>query len=250
LEAARPEEALAWVRKQGSIVQASIPEDDDDQDERAPAVQRASLEARILEALGRKDEAQDLRWHTFEAALSAPLLREYLKALPDFEDIEAEERASACALAHHDGLAALMFFLDWPRYDLAARLIVTRHDQWDGQNWHILPQVAELLQHEYPLAATILYRALLDDILARARSKAYPHGVKYLKQLDLLAPDTDANPSRPDDLDRHAVYRVALKQAHARKAGFWGLAGESAKGLDSGDDGRAVGRRPLWKAAD
>ncbi|OIQ66238.1 hypothetical protein GALL_521940 [mine drainage metagenome] len=174
-------------------------------------------------------------------------MREYLKVLPDFEDIEAEERASACALAHHDGLAALMFFLDWPRHDLAARLIVTRHDQWDGQNWHILPQVAERLQYEYPLAATILYRALLDDILARARSKAYPHGVKYLKQLDLLAPDTDADPSRPDDLDRHAVYRAALKQAHARKAGFWGLIGEDAKGSGRGNGERAVGRRPEWK---
>jgi hypothetical protein len=33
----------------------------------------------------------------------------------------------------------------------------------------------------------ILYRALLDDILERARSKAYGHGAKYLGKLRPLA---------------------------------------------------------------
>jgi hypothetical protein len=32
---------------------------------------------------------------------------------------------------------------------------------------------AETLEPDHPLAATILYRALLDDILNRARSPAY-----------------------------------------------------------------------------
>jgi hypothetical protein len=32
---------------------------------------------------------------------------------------------------------------------------------------------AEILEHDHPPAATILYRALLDDILNQARSPAY-----------------------------------------------------------------------------
>lgn len=218
LEAGRATEALAWVRKPG---RRPLGERDGNVD----CPQRAGLEAQILEALGDKSGAQALRWRCFEAGLSADMLRPYLKGLPDFEDIEAEERAHALALGHADPDAALQFFLDWPRLDLAARLIVAHHRRWDGRDWHVLPKVAGTLGHEYPLAATILYRALLDDILARARSKAYGHGARYLEQLTGLAKDTDADPARPAGLVDHATYLAGLKKAHPRKAGFWGLVG-------------------------
>jgi hypothetical protein len=126
---------------------------------------------RILESLDDEPAAQSLRWRGFGAVLSADILREYLRHLPDFEDIEAEERAHAWALEKAEPEAALLFFLDWPLLDLAAKLIETHPHRWNGGDWHILPKVAKLLEHDYPLAATILYRTLLDDILDRARSK-------------------------------------------------------------------------------
>lgn len=228
LDAGRAAEALDWVRKGGPRPHVRL----DGLDEepagiaRSPAVRQASLEARILTALGRKEEAAAVRWGRFEQTLSPMLLREHLKSLGDFEDMEAEDRAMALALGHADHGVALQFFLAWPRRDLAARLIVERHTVWDGQDWHILPQVADQLQHEHPLAATILYRALLDDILARARSKAYGHGAKYLQRLDLLAAAAEDDPARADDLRTHAAYRDHLRAAHGRKSGFWAQAGE------------------------
>uniref|UniRef100_UPI00404819A5 DUF6880 family protein n=1 Tax=Yoonia sp. TaxID=2212373 RepID=UPI00404819A5 len=87
LEAGRATEALDWVRKPGRRTFDGADGD------LSPA--RVSLEARVLEVLDDKPAAQALRWHCFEAALSADVLREYLKNLPDFEDIEAEERAHA-----------------------------------------------------------------------------------------------------------------------------------------------------------
>ena len=47
----------------------------------------------VLEALGRADEAQAARWRCFERSLSATHLRAYLTRLPDFDDVEAEEKA-------------------------------------------------------------------------------------------------------------------------------------------------------------
>lgn len=87
LEAGRATEALDWVRKPGRRTFDGADGD--------PSPARVSLEARVLEVLDDKPAAQALRWHCFEAALSADVLREYLKNLPDFEDIEAEERAHA-----------------------------------------------------------------------------------------------------------------------------------------------------------
>ncbi|WP_171177839.1 DUF6880 family protein [Ruegeria sp. HKCCD8929] len=215
LDAGRVAEALDWVRKPG---QRTI---DGYDNEITPT--RVSLEAKILEALDDKPAAAALQWRCFEATLSVDILREYLKGLPDFEDLEAEDRAHKLALKHGNPETALQFFIDWPRQDLAAELIVIHRHRWDGRDWHILPKVARLLEHEYPSAATIIYRALLDDILDRALSKAYSHGAKYLKQLDLLARDADKSlPSRMAD---HATYLAGLKKAHPRKTGFWGRVG-------------------------
>ena len=50
----------------------------------------------------------------------------------------------------------------------------------------------EQLEPDHPVAATILYRALLDDILDRARSPAYRHAARYLEKLDALSAYKDA----------------------------------------------------------
>ena len=210
LDAGRTAEALDWARRSGGRPGPLA------RDPLAPA--RVALEARVLDALGEGAEAQALRWRCFEAHLDAGILRAHLKGLPDFEDMEAEERALALAADHADADAALSLLVGWPRHDLAARLIVARRHHWSGRDWHTLPRVANELQHEHPLAATILYRALLDDILAGARSKTYGHGARYLSHLTRLAPLAD--PLRPEGMNDHAGYVAGLEHDHGRKTGF------------------------------
>lgn len=232
LEAGRTAEALEWVRKPG---RRTFGETDD-----GLAPERVSLEARILDATGDRSAAQALRWRCFEARLPADILRQYLKLLPDFEDIEAEDRAHAFALEKAKPEEALQFFLDWPRLDLAAKLITTHPHRWDGGDWHNLPKIADLLEHDHPLAATILYRALLDRILDRARSKAYGHGAKYLGKLTLLAQEADA--MRPGTMTDHATYLAKLKKTHPRKSGFWARVGDGEPKTPQ----TSGARRPVW----
>ena len=59
-------------------------------------------------------------------------LREFLKELPNFEDIEAEERAKATALAFPHLHAALAFLVDWPDHAMAAKLVEARSHELDG----------------------------------------------------------------------------------------------------------------------
>ena len=89
-----------------------------------PAWEAASID--LMEAEGRKDEAQDLRWALFERDLSAPVLRAYLARLPDFDDVEALDRALAHAAAHADLETALGFLMDWPAHREAAALVERR----------------------------------------------------------------------------------------------------------------------------
>lgn len=110
----------------------------------------------LLEAEGRKDEAQELRWAMFERDLSAPVLRAYLARLPDFDDVEALDRALAHAATHADFETALGFLMDWPAHREAAALIEHRihkvrtplplKSDWAARLAQKYPDAAERLQ--------------------------------------------------------------------------------------------------------
>ncbi|MBJ7414602.1 MAG: hypothetical protein JHC88_03900 [Niveispirillum sp.] len=221
LEAKRAGEVLEWVRK---AAPRTIPRDLSDDFYEAGVAPRADreqvkLEARILEVLGNRAEAQTLRWSQFTQSLDAALLRDYIAKLEDFNDREETARALAHVAASPYFSSALQFCLDWPALDLASDLVVARPAVWSGRHYALLVPAAEALADQHPLAASVLYRALLDDILARAKSPAYGHGAKYLGHLDRLAQQITDWQSLPD----HVRYREQIKKAHGRKLGFWSL---------------------------
>jgi len=58
---------------------------------------------------------------------------------------------------------------------------------------------------------------LLDSILARAKSKYYHHGIKYVKKLDKLSEKID----NWFQFSQHSKYFDEIKVAHSRKSAFW-----------------------------
>ena len=70
-------------------------------------VERECLRIDALEQLGRREEAQAVRWRLFEQTLSVGPLRAYLRALPDFEDDAALDRAFHLASRHPNAMEAL-----------------------------------------------------------------------------------------------------------------------------------------------
>lgn len=172
----------------------------------------------VLEALDRNDEAQAFRWACFERELSGEHLRGYLKRLPDFEDIDAEERAMAHAAAHPNLLAALNFFLNWPSLAHAARLLIDRQVDVDGDHYELLAPAAETLAEKHPLAATVALRAMIDFTLNEARQKRYGYAAQHLTTCaDLAGRIEDFGSVEP-----HHLYVARLKVAHGKKTGFWG----------------------------
>jgi hypothetical protein len=178
-------------------------------------------DARIdtLEALGRTDEAQTARWSCFKRALSAEHLRAYLKRLSDFDDIEAEERALDHAERDESVSQALAFLISWPAVERAARLVIRRAGELDGDHYEILSPAADALAGKHPLAATLVLRAMIDCTLAKARSSRYRHAAHHLMECAGLAS------SIPDfgNFETHDAYAARLKAEHGRKSGFWGL---------------------------
>ena len=174
-----------------------------------------------LEALARSVEAQDERWAIFERDLNADYLAAYLKRVPDFDDEEAENRALAHARAYPGFHQALAFLVNWPNQTaalgVAADLIVERHGELDGDHYWLLTTAVDAVDQRYPLAATLMLRAMIDFALNKARSKRYGHAARHLQTCEYLAKRIDAWAAHPD----HEAYRANLKLSHGRKAAFW-----------------------------
>jgi hypothetical protein len=198
---------LAWVEK--------------DRSGRGPYdLTLASLRIAALDAFGRTAEAHALRWQAFEQTLSATDLRDHLKRLPDFDDVEAERRAIAHAMTFPDALTALSFLIHWPAHEAAAALVGARLGELDGRHYETLGKAAEHLADKWPAAATLLYRAMVLSVLERGFSKGYKYAARDLKNAASVASRLPADSGIPD----HDAFVAGSKAKHGRKYGFWTLA--------------------------
>jgi hypothetical protein len=189
-----------------------------DQDAR-PSEQSAWDAAYIasLTALGRTDAAQDHRWDCFRETLDATHLREYLKRLPDFEDVAAEDQAKRHVSTFPDVMAALQFCLAWPDLLTASELIKSRQAEINGIHYDALNATAETLRSRYPLAAVLVWRAMITSVLRHGHTKRYAQAVEHMHDctnIDLALTDYEGNLAH-DDFLRH------LRQHYDRKKTFW-----------------------------
>ena len=170
-----------------------------------------------LEATGKKDEAQRLRWTAFEERLSANLLRAFLKRLPDFDAVEAEERAMKHALGYPSFAAALAFFTEWPVQARAAELVLARTSEIDGNLYYLLDPAAQMIEGKHPLSATLLRRAMIEDTLDGAKSTRYRHAARHLLECQSLT----AALKDFREFETHEDFVSRLRAKHSRKTGFW-----------------------------
>jgi hypothetical protein len=135
-----------------------------------------------LERSGRGEEAQAVRWASFERTLSAERARGFTSRLADFDDVEAEGRAFAYASGHADLDRALGFLIDWPALAEAARLIQARADELQPP-----PDKAEAwaarLRPRQPAAAALLLR---KSAAAAFRRRDFSTCDRLTKEADLI----------------------------------------------------------------
>jgi hypothetical protein len=220
LAAGRAEEALAFLKK-GAPTKPSGHDLDDlwaisPEGAGAGTWEQAWVEA--LLATGRQDEAQRFHWARFEASLDAAHLRAYLEALPEFEDVVAEHKALDHALAFPRFATALAFFIEWKELRYAARLVVGRSLEIDGNLYFILAPAAEALEAEQPLAAALLRRAMIEDTLTGAKARRYRHAARHLLECRLL----EVGINDHGGFETHEAFVARLRAQHGRKAGLWG----------------------------
>jgi hypothetical protein len=112
--------------------------------------------------------------------------------------------------------------LKWPAPARAAKIIEARADELDGNSYYTMTEAADALEAEYPLAATLMRRSMIEDTLNGAKHKRYRYAAKHLAECAV----SDAAITDYGSFPSHEHFLATLKAEHSRKQGFWGLVGK------------------------
>lgn len=190
-----------------------------DPNERFMFDRREKLLLEIHEALGNQEKVTEIAWRMFHSYRSKDNLERLLHCIGnDKRDVVIDDEISTIHKMERFNASDVNFMIEQGRSEEASRYIVARTGQIPGEFYDWLLSVAEAMQTGgYPLAATVVYRALLDDILDSSRTRAYGHAAKYLKTLDGLSTQiTDWQ-----DVPPHVAYASTLQEKHGKKRSFW-----------------------------
>ena len=177
------------------------------------------INARIaaLDALDRKAEAQIMRLERFRRTLQADYLRAWLKRLPDFDDIEAEDAELDRVKAWPDANTALGLLIGWPSLERAAHLVIDRVREMDGNDAERLTYAADRLSSRYPLAALLVQRQIVEARLASFSEAAHEAAVLSYLEAESLSRHIDDFGRH----DPHDAWQKKLANTYARRTVFW-----------------------------
>lgn len=112
----------------------------------------------------------------------------------------------------------LSMLMDFSFFKEAEQYLMKRAAQIDGEDYFTYVSIAQKLYYaECYRASTLIYRRLIESILKRGYSRAYHHGVDYLRILDFIAPLVD----QWEMLQEHTRFKEALYGAYKSKYSFW-----------------------------
>lgn len=161
----------------------------------------------VLEKSGETSAAHEERWAAFERTLSPDPLRRFLKALPDFDDVEASDRAFEVAARRGDFAEGIAFLMGWPALAEAAAMVMARRDEIAGDAGDLVEWSARL-DARYPHAALLLLRAAITGLWSRPATRA---------DAEPLADEAEALAARVGDLDGLESHEAFVLRLTARR---------------------------------
>jgi len=205
-DAGDPATALSWLKR---IAESETFQEDE----------RDELLLAVHGELGNREQQEAVAWRIFRRFRCEATFETLLSTIGE-EQREPVLEAEAAIILRSLGMSYsdAAFLVETGRLDDAEAYLLDRADQLDGLFYEALLPLAESLEeHGRLLAASVVYRALLESILNRAVSKYYHHGVRYLKKLEALAGEID----RWQGVMPQPWYMNRLRRLHARKTSFW-----------------------------
>ena len=180
------------------------------------------IEKILKEIYARQGDSESLialQYKNFKSFRTLSSFQELMKVAGEGkrEEILAQELALIYENPEFDSHNA-QFLADVGMIDELEAYVFARVEKLDGLSYYSLPEVAEsLVKHGRYLAATMIYRSLLDSMMERAYAKSYHHGIDYLRAMDAFSPMIKDWKTYPT----HNAFKVRLLQENKRKTSFW-----------------------------
>jgi hypothetical protein len=206
LESGDVETAHSWLKK--------IPEGETYQ-----AYERDKLLEEIYHKQGNSEKLTELLLQKFKSYHSTDTLQTLLDVIGhDKRDETISDEVEQILKADRLRESDAEFLIAVGRIDEAEGYLLKRVDQLDGNHYGSLLSLAEAMESKNRnLASSLLYRSLLVSILERGYTKAYPHGIQYLKKLDTLSEAV----ADWKEFNSHKAFKKQIIEAHGRKRSFW-----------------------------
>jgi len=208
LESGQPQTALEWIDM--------IPSHETFMDS-----ERRDLLQQVYGQLGDSKKQEEMAWVNFRMLRCLNTLDNLLKIIGEEKREQViEDEAGFIIDDGRTEYSDIQFLIDVRKFDEAEICILVKAGTktLNGEFYYTLLPMARAMESEgRNLAASVMYRALLDSILDRKYYKAYPHAARYLRKLDMLASEIDDW----QDLGENSMYHVWLKQVHGKKSSFW-----------------------------
>jgi len=206
LESGDVETAHSWLKK--------IPEGETYQ-----AYERDKLLEEIYQKQGDSEKLTELLYQNFRSYHSTDTLQALLDVIGhDNRDDVISDEVLQILKADRLRESDAEFLIAVGKIDEAELYLLGRAEQFNGDHYGSLLSLAEAMEEENRhLVTSLIYRSLLISILERGYTKAYPHGIRYLKKLDKLSEFITDWKER----ENHGVFKEQIYQNHGRKHSFW-----------------------------
>lgn len=205
----RAEEAIKWLKEAPSK-----------RHEICAVAEKIDLLEEAYRLEGDNQNAKQTLWSAFEESLSPDYYIRYLKYCDDTEKVSTKEKALLAAKQKNDLSLAINFLSDINEWALVSQLIVERQNELDGSDYSLYRKVSKhLAQSGFPLAAVLLRRVIINEILDAARAKVYQYAVSDLK----LSNQFSEQVSDWQGFQTQHQFMEKLKADHWRKHKFWAL---------------------------
>ena len=206
LESGDVETAHSWLKK--------IPEGETYQ-----AYERNKLLLEIYQQQGDSEKLMELLYQKFRSYYSTDNLQALLDVIGhDKRDVVINEEVELILKSDRIRESDAEFLISIGRIDEAEEYLLKRANQLDGNHYGSLLSLAEAMESENRhLITSLIFRNLLISILERGYTKAYPHGIRYLKKLDKLS----AFVTDWKNFNYHEAFKEQIIEAHGRKRSFW-----------------------------
>lgn len=206
LESGEVETAYSWLKK--------IPEGETYQ-----AYERDKLLEEIYQKQGNSKKLTALLYQKFRSYYSTNTLQALLDVMGhDKRDKVVADAVEQILKADKLRESDAEFLIAIGKIDEAEQYLLGRADQLNGNYYGSVLCLAEAMEAaNRHLVTSLIYRSLLISILERGYTKAYPHGIRYLKKLDKLA----LGVADWKNFNHHEAFKEQIISAHGRKRSFW-----------------------------